>query len=377
MLVGAVLASMWMSNTAASLIMLPIGLALIDRVGPSMADQAVAQRFSSALLLAIAYGASLGGMGTPIGSPPNLIYLAAVDQFFGVGSAPGFLGWMAVAVPVVIVMSVVVYLYLVHHLHLPKGLPGAGREVLVAERAGLGHFSREERVVAGVFAAMLLLWFTRRVDLGGGQLIGWSPWLGLDATVDDSTVAVLGALVLFLWPTGRTPPPMDGQPALLAPTPAVPGKILDWPTARRIPWDVALLFGGGVALARACMDSGLSTTVANGLAGLNDLHPLLIMMCVCLAVSFLTNVTSNTAITTLLMPILAAAAVASGSSSAMMMLPAALAASMAFMLPVATPPNAVVYGSGRLSIGFMMRTGFWMNLAGVPVIALLVWLLAD
>ena len=386
MLVGAVVASMWMANTAATLIMLPIGLALIDRVGPSLETPVMRERFTGALLLAIAYGASLGGMGTPIGSPPNLIYLAAVDRFYGAGTAPSFVGWMAVALPVVVVMSAVVYLYLVHRLRLPKGTPGAGREVLLAERAALGPITREERIVAGVFGAMMVLWITRKVDLGGGHLIGWSPWLGLDATVDDTTVAVLGTLALFLWPTRRVPEAVgaaspdpdhalaDGTAAPGA-SPPVAGSILDWATARRIPWEVVLLFGGGLALARACMDSGLSDAVAGGLAGLQGLHPLAIMMGVCLVVTFLTEITSNTAITTLLMPILAAVAVAAGQSSATMMLPAALAASMAFMLPVATPPNAVVYGSGRVSIAFMARTGFWMNLAGVPVVALLVWLL--
>ena len=398
MLVGAAFASMWMSNTASSLIMLPIGLALIDRVRPQFSDTATYARFGGALLLAIAYGASLGGIGTPIGSPPNLIYLGAVERFFGHAAVPSFLGWMRVAVPVMVTMLAVSYLYLVHRLRLPKGLPGAGRAVLVDEQRALGPMTREEKAVAGVFGGMIVLWVTRQIDLGGGTVIGWSPLLGLDGMADDTTVAVLGTLALFAWPARGLPnavsspteradvrdlagavaeAPADGEPTCAPPAEAAVtgGRLLDWETARRIPLEVVLLFGGGLALARACIQSGLSEVVADGLSGLSGLHPLLLMGAICLAVTVLTEVTSNTAITTLLMPILAPFAQASGLGPGQVMLPAAIKASLAFMLPVATPPNAVVFGSGRVTVSFMARNGFWMNLAGLIVVPVVLWLL--
>lgn len=356
MMIAAGVSSMWIANTAATLIMLPIGLALLARLEPDIPDRAVFDRFAAALCLAIAYGASIGGIGTPLGTPPNLIYLGALEKHYG--SAPGFLEWMLVAVPICALLIGFVYLYFIHKVGLPRAVPGAGREVLVAEKRGLGAMSPEERRVAFVFATMVVLWVTRQVDLGGGQTVGWAPLLGLQAMVDDSTVAVLGVMLLFMWPSPRHP----GE------------RLLDWDTARRIPWEVVLLFGGGLALAKGFESSGLSATIASGLAKLEGLPTLLVMLVIAGSVTFLTEVTSNTAITTLLMPILAPFAKAADLPPETVMLPAALAASCAFMLPVATPPNAVVYGSGRIPIAFMARTGVWLNLAGVVIVSLWLWL---
>jgi len=356
MLVASGFMSMWIANTAATLIMLPIALALIARLEPELArpdDPNAARRFATALLLAVAYGASIGGIATPLGTPPNLIYLGAVEKYFG--SAPGFLEWMLRALPVAVLMAAFLYVYFVRHMRLAKAVPGqvsAGREVLLAEARALGPISPDEKRVAAIFLVMVILWVTRSVDLGHGQKIGWAPLLGLDKTVDDATVAILGTTLLFVWPS-RTEP---GQ------------RLLDWPTARQIPWDVVLLFGGGLALAKGFDASGLSTAIVQGLSGLSALPPVLFMLVITAAVTFFTEVTSNTALTTLLMPILAPVAKASGLSPELVMLPAALSASCAFMLPVATPPNAVVYGTGRIPIGEMARTGLWLNLAGIAII---------
>ncbi|HRE89844.1 MAG TPA: SLC13 family permease [Myxococcota bacterium] len=355
MMVATAVASMWIANTAATLIMLPIGLALIARLESDIPDRKVLARFAASLCLAIAYGASIGGIGTPLGTPPNLIYLGAVEKHFG--SAPGFLEWMGFAVPIAALLIAFVYLYFVYRVGLPSAVPGTGRELLLAEQKALGPASPEERRVALVFGLMVLLWVTRSVDLESGP-IGWAPLLGLDKTVDDSTVAVLGAIALFAWPAPRSP----GT------------RLLDWDTARRIPWDVVLLFGGGLALAKGFDASGLSGLIANALTGLSGLHPLVVMLVVALVVTFLTEVTSNTAITTLLMPILAAFGAATKLPPEVVMLPAALAASCAFMLPVATPPNAVVYGSGRIPMAFMARTGFWLNLSSALIVPLWLWL---
>ena len=355
MLVATGFISMWIANTAATLIMLPIGLALLTRLEPDMPDRAAFQRFSAALVLAIGYAASIGGMGTPLGTPPNLIYLGAVNTEFGTG--PGFLEWMAFAVPIVILMTAFLYVYLLRTAKLPREVQGAGHEVLVSEKAALGPMSRDELRVALIFGLMVLLWVTRQIDLGPGDAIGWAPLLGLDKTVDDATVAVLGTTLLFVWPSQK-----EGE------------RLLDWATAKRIPWDVVLLFGGGLALAKGFEASGLSGVIASALRGLEGLPVVVMMFLIALVVAFTSEVTSNTAIATLLMPILAPFATASGLGPEVVMLPAALAASCGFMLPVATPPNAVVYGTGRIPIGFMARTGFWLNLAGVTAVTLVLWL---
>jgi sodium-dependent dicarboxylate transporter 2/3/5 len=354
MLVATGFISMWIANTAATLIMLPIGLALLARLEPDMPDRDLFQRFSAALVLAIGYAASVGGMGTPLGTPPNLIYLGAVNKAFGTG--PGFLEWMGFALPIVILMTAFLYFYFVRVGRLPRDIQGAGHEVLLSEKAALGPMSRDELRVALIFGLMVLLWVTRQLDLGQGRRIGWAPLLGLDETVDDATVAVLGTTLLFVWPS-QTP----GE------------RLLDWATAKRIPWDVVLLFGGGLALAKAFEVSGLSKEIAAALGGLEGLPVVVMMFVLALTVAFLSEITSNTAIATLLMPILAPFAKASGLGPEVVMLPAALAASCGFMLPVATPPNAVVYGTGRIPVAFMVRTGFWLNIAGVFAVTLVLW----
>jgi sodium-dependent dicarboxylate transporter 2/3/5 len=356
MTLATALPSMVISNTAATLIMLPIGLALLSRLEEDIPDRAEFARFGAALCLAIAYGASIGGMGTPLGTPPNLIYLGAVAQHFG--RTTSFVAWMRFALPIVLLMIAFLQLYFVKVVRLPSTATGHGREVLHAELAALGPMSPEERRVAGVFVGMVVLWITREVDLGGGQIVGWASMLGLGRSVDDSTVALLGTTLLFVWPAPTRPEE----------------RLLDWATAVRIPWDVVLLFGGGLALAKGFEVSGLSRAIGGGLTGLVGVHPLVVMLVINTVVTFLTEVTSNTAITTLLMPILAPFAKRAGFPPEAVLLPAALSASCAFMLPVATAPNAIVYGSGRIPIAFMARTGLALNVAGVVIITAALWL---
>ncbi|MBU3693547.1 MAG: SLC13/DASS family transporter [Rhodocyclaceae bacterium] len=352
MLVATALASMWIANTAATLIMLPVALALVARLERT---QQVAG-FAGAICIAIAWGASIGGIATPLGTPPNLIYLSAVEKLDG--RVPGFFDWMSVALPISILMVVVAFLLLRQGIPRHAGDAAAARDVLQGEWRALGLTSRDERAVALIFGAMVLLWVTRKIDLGvaaDGSLVslGWAPLLGLGKLVDDSTVAVLGVLLLFLWPSSAR----AGE------------RLLDWPTASRIPWEVILLFGGGLALAKGFQASGLSAELAGSLGALRDADPWLIMLTICLLVTFITEVTSNTAITTLMMPVLASFSLATGLPPEWTMLPAAISASCAFMLPVATPPNAVVYGTGHVNIGRMARAGFWLNLAGVLIVS--------
>jgi len=354
MLVATGFISMWIANTAATLIMLPIGLALLARLEPEMPDKTAFARFSAALLLAIGYAASIGGMGTPLGTPPNMIYLGAVAKEFG--KAPGFLEWMSFALPIVVIMTLFLYFYFVRVARLPHDVSGAGHAVLAREKAALGPISGDEVRVAAIFGLMVVLWVTRQFDLGSGTSVGWAPLLGLEKMVDDGTVAVLGATLLFVWPSQH-----KGE------------RLLDWETAKKIPWELVILFGGGLALAKAFEVSGLSDEIAVALGGLQGLPVIVMMLLLTLSVAFLSEVASNTAAATLLMPILAPFAKASGLGPEVIMLPAALAASCGFMLPVATPPNAVVYGSGKIPIGFMVRTGFWLNIVGITSVSLVLW----
>ena len=355
MMIACAVCSMWISNTATTLMMLPIALALVDQAESQAApsERAGVAAFALALFLGIAYASSIGGLGTPIGTPPNLIFLGVYESSFPELAPITFAGWVARALPLVVLAVPLIWLYLVRWASpVPSHLPVGGRDVLEQARAALGRPTADEKAVGSVFLGMALLWITRRIRVGDGELVGWAPALGIDSFVNDATVAVAGALLLFAWPS-RTRP---GQ------------KLLDWPTASRIPWQVVLLFGGGVALAEAFQVSGLSEQVALGLAGLGGLATPLMVAAIALTVTFLTEVTSNTATTTILMPVLAAFAHAAGLPPEQVMLPAVLSASCAFMLPVATAPNAIVYGSGRVPIAKMARVGLALNLGGAALI---------
>lgn len=330
-MLATALASMWISNSATTLAFVPIALAALQR----NEDPAT----NAAVLLGICYAASIGGMGTPIGTPPNLLFMAAHGEV--TGQHWSFLGWMRIGVPVVAVMIPVAFWLLTRRL---PSTPLPSIEVP-------GPWTIAERRVLIVFAVAACAWVTRTTPWGG-----WQGLLGVDTT-GDATVALGAALALFLVPDGR------GQ------------QLLDWKTAQRIPWGILLLFGGGLALARAFGTSGLSATIGAQLSVLAHIPPLPMILGVCLGVTFLTEVTSNTATAALLMPLLAAAAISAGIEPALLMLPAALSGSSAFMLPVATAPYAIVFGTGRITTAQMARAGLALNLLGVPVISLICWLL--
>ncbi|MCA9513602.1 MAG: SLC13/DASS family transporter [Myxococcales bacterium] len=358
MMLATAISSMWISNTASTLIMLPIGTALLRRLEDGGASEREVHALGTAMFLGIAYSASIGGLGTPIGTPPNLIYMGVYEKTFG--SAPTFAGWMGIGVPLVAVAIPLVFWWLTRGRdRFPASLPVGSRGALREDLRRLGPMSADERAVAGVFLTMIVLWITSEVKVGDTSW-GWAPALGLSDYVHEATVAVLGAVALFAWPS-RTRP---GE------------RLLDWPTASRIPWDVVLLFGGGVALADAFSSTGLSKAVSEGLSGLAGLPVPLMILIIALVVTFLTEVTSNTATATVLMPILAVFAKSANVPPAMIMLPAALSASCAFMLPVATPPNAIVFGTKRITIAEMARAGFVLNLGGAVLVTIAVYLLA-
>ena len=320
----------WISNTATVLMMLPVVLALCAELpGPKSV---------CAMLLGLAYSASIGGIATPIGTPPNVVLMGIYEET--TGSGIGFLDWMLLGYPVSAILLVAAWIYLTRNVEKDSSLTSDSAD---QNRASMS--SHELRVLI-IFALTALAWITRKQPAGG-----WSELLGA-ATVGDDTIALAAAALVFVVPSGEG------------------GKILDWESAVKIPWGLLILFGGGIAIAKAFGSSGLSHIIGEALTGVTALPVLLMMMLVCCAVTFLTEMTSNTATTTLLMPILAAAALAAGIEPLLLMLPAALSASCAFMLPVATAPNAIVFGSGKVTVERMAKEGFWLNIIGIFVISL-------
>jgi len=323
-LCACALLSMWISNTATTLMMLPLALAVIA--------QSNDKKLALPLLLAVAYGSSIGGLGSPIGTPPNLIFMKEYQSF--TGSTVSFIQWMSWGVPVVVLMVPLAGLWLTRQLQYTGELT----------MPPTGPWRAEEQRMLLIFGLTVLAWVTRNEPFGG-----WSVWLGLKG-VTDATVALLAVVVMFLIPNGRG------------------GKLLDWDTAVKVPWGILILFAGGIAIAQAFVETGLSKAIGEQLAVLSGLHPLIIIVFVALSVTFLTEITSNTAITVLLMPILAPAAAAAGIDPALLMLPAAMAASYGFMMPVGTPPNAIVFGTGLVPMTSMAREGLVLNFLGTAVI---------
>lgn len=330
-MVAAATLSMWISNTAATLMLLPVALAVID----SSDDK----KLALPLLLGLAYAASVGGLSTPIGTPPNLIFMQVYQE--NTGLQIGFVKWMSWALPVVILFLPVIWLWLTRkltdsgHLYLPK----------------VGEWTTHEIRVTIVFAITASLWITRQEPFGG-----WSGWLGLPQA-NDASVALLGVVALFIIPNGKQK------------------KLLDWKTAQKIPWGILLLFSGGICLAKAFVASGLSTQLGEQLSAVTSFSIIGMMLVIALSVTFMTEATSNTATTAMLMPILAATAINADIDPILLMVPATLSASCAFMLPVATAPNTVVFSSGQIATQQMAREGFVLNLIGAGLITGVCWLL--
>lgn len=346
--------SMWISNTATAMMMVPIGTAIIYQLSHLIDESPVenakeqAERFSKGLMIAIAFSASIGGLGTIIGTPPNTILAGQLREIFDIDLS--FAGWMAFGVPLSLVLLSIAWFYLVTFafpLKLKK-IPG-GKEVIDGEKKALGKISADEKMVLTVFTLTALAWILRSFVLQEY----------VNPNINDAMIAITGAVVLFMIPSFK----YQGV------------KLMNWDTAKNVPWGILILFGGGLAIAGGFTATGLDTWIGGQLTVLAGVQFILIVLAVTTLVIFLTEITSNTASATMLMPIMAAFAVAIDVHPFAMMIPAAVAASCAFMLPVATPPNAVVFGSGYLRMGDMVKAGIWMNLISVIVVVTFVMLL--
>jgi sodium-dependent dicarboxylate transporter 2/3/5 len=332
--------SMWISNTAATMMMVTIAMAVLHEVDHEIEHEPGKLQFGTALMLGIGYAATIGGVATLIGTPPNAIFAGVVEKTYGYSIS--FVEWMSFGLPLSIVMLAITWFYLTRIVFRSEvdHLPG-GQEFIQRQIARLGAMSREEKYVAVVFCTVALLWILR----------GLFKPAGLEM-VKDSTIAIAGALVLFMIPVNLSKREF----------------LLDWKTAVTIPWDIIILFGGGFALAQGFSESGLTLWLAKQLSVLQGVDVLLIIAVVVLLVIFLTEMTSNTATASLLLPVMGALALAIDVHPLGLMVAAVVAASFAFMLPVATPPNAIVFSSRYVTIPQMVRAGIWLNLTGVLLI---------
>lgn len=339
--------SMWISNTATAVMMLPIGLAIIA-VAPE-GEELDFVRFRKALMLAIAYAASIGGVATLIGTPPNLVFSAVVRDMYDTEIT--FFQWFVVGFPLMVVLLFFSWWYLTH-IGFPLGdrtLPG-GREELDRRHQRLGRMSGVEIKVSIVFVLVAVAWITRSF-----LLQKWVP------SLDDTIIAMIGGVVLFLIPGKK------GEE----------GGILHWGDAIKLPWGIILLFGGGLALAQAFETSGLSVWIGGRMTSLSVLGVFLMIFLVVAIVNFLTEFTSNLATVTMILPVLAPIAVSAGLHPYMLMVGATLAASTGFMMPAGTPPNAIAFGSGYLRIWDMVKTGFLLNIVSIVQITLIVYFLLE
>jgi sodium-dependent dicarboxylate transporter 2/3/5 len=334
-MLATTLCSFWINNTSIAIMMLPVALAVME--------QDKSGKLAVPLLLGVAYCASIGGIATPIGTAPNGVFQSNYRKL--TGETVPFHHWILLGGLVAMLMMVAAWAVLSWRV---RGVSSIKIETS-------GKWTAPQKRTLAVFGLAALAWITREVPYGG-----WSEWLRPligDSEAGDMTVAVAAALAMFLLPSGER----KGE------------RLLDWDTAVSIPWGVLVLFGGGIALAAAFESSGLSTVMGEKVTGLSDWPLLATIGVLCVATTFFSEVTSNTATANLLMPILGSAAVANGMEPALLMFPATLANSLAFMMPVGTPPNAIVYASGQLRIIDMVRYGFVLNLIGAAVVTFVCW----
>ena len=346
-MVATAFLSMWISNTATSVMMLPIGIVIIKQLKDNPKTDADENLiFGKALMLSIAYSASIGGIATLIGTPPNMVMAGILAQTYGYEIS--FLEWFIFGFPVMLLLLFICWWYLTRWAFSfeQKSFPG-GIEEISRLKNELGKISYEQKVVATVFASAGVCWISRSFLLQN-----------IFPSIDDTIIAIFFALLLFVLNTKK------GN-----------DKILQWEEAIKMPWGILLLYGGGMSLAKAFESSGLAIWIGNQMNAFGSFHLFFLLILLVTAINFLTEVTSNLATTAMLLPVLAPIAIEFDLHPFVLMAAAAVAASCAFMLPVATPPNAVVFGSGYLRIPDMVKKGFFLNLISILTIVLMVYFL--
>ncbi|HPE33532.1 MAG TPA: SLC13 family permease [Bacteroidales bacterium] len=353
--------SMWISNTATAMMMIPILLSVINKLDETV-DENVINRYSIGLLLGVAYSASIGGMATLVGTPPNLSFVRIFQIYFPDAPEISFARWFMFALPITLVFFgfawVLLYVMFSPSKHKWSNVDKNSLRLQLLE---IGPMSYEEKVVFINFISVAILWLFRAdLNFGWFTIPGWAQIFPFSEYINDGTVAIFIAVLLFVLPSRAENT----------------RRIMNWKTAENIPWHIILLFGGGFALASGFKESGLSTWFGSQLVWVADYHVLLVIFFISFMMTFLTELTSNTATTEMILPILAGIAISSGINPLLLMLPATLSGSMAFMLPVATPPNAIIFATNRIKVIEMARAGIYLNLAGAAIITVMTYFLA-
>ena len=346
-MVATAFLSMWISNTATAVMMLPIGVVIIKQLKDNPnTDENENNIFGKALMLAIAYSASIGGIATLIGTPPNLVMAGIVSQVYGYEIS--FLEWIVFGLPVSMLLLAICWVYLTRYAFTFKQdkFPD-GREEILRLKNELGVISYEQKIVGLVFISVGFCWITRSFLLQK-----------IFPALDDAIIAIIFAMILFI---------INAK--------SKKDKILEWKEAVKMPWGILLLFGGGMSLAKAFDVSGLAIWIGNQITVIGNFDLFLFLILLVTAINFLTEVTSNVATTAMLLPVIAPIALELDIHPFILMTAAAVAASCAFMLPVATPPNAIVFGSGYLRIPDMVKKGFLLNIISILIIVLMVYYL--
>ena len=357
-MVATALLSMWISNTATTMMMIPIALAIVTKLEDLLGPEKV-RKFAIGIFLSIAFSASIGGIATLIGTPPNLSFVRIFAIFFPQAPEISFAKWFFFAFPISVFFLIIAWI-LLSLIFCSRERFTVDKKIFLNQYRALGPISFEEKVVLLDFFLLVLLWmFRAEIKIGSFTIPGWSTLFPWSEYINDGTIAIGMALVLFLIPSKNE----KGS------------RVMTWKTATRLPWSIVLLFGGGFALASGFKVSGLSQWMGEQLKGLSSLPPLLIVAFICLFITFLTELTSNTATAEILLPILAALAVSINVNPLLLMIPGTLSCSFAFMLPVATPPNAIVFGTNRLKVSDMARVGVIFNLVGVVIITAALFLI--
>ncbi|SOC44734.1 sodium-dependent dicarboxylate transporter 2/3/5 [Salinicoccus kekensis] len=342
-MIATALLSMFVSNTAAVMIMIPIGLAIIKEAHALTTEEhgGDVTKFEKQLVLGIGYAGTIGGLGTLIGTPPLIILAGQMNELFGYDMS--FAQYMLIGVPTVIILLAIAWVYMTYFAfkHDLKELPG-GKKIINQEYEALGKTTKEEKWVLAIFLFAASMWILR------GFVFEHFTFLEM---LTDGSIAMIAAVLLFLIPTKRKD-----------------GRILDWSVSKDLPWGVLLLFGGGLALAAAIVETGVDAWLGDLLANIEGMPIILMIAIVALMILFLTEFTSNTATATMILPVLAGLAMAVDVHPLALMLPAAMAANCAFMLPVGTPPNAIVFGTGKISIQEMAKAGFGLNIIALIII---------
>ena len=349
--------SMWISNTATAMMMVPILLSIISKLEDYIEKKELS-RYSIGLLLGIAYSASVGGIATLVGTPPNLSFTRIFHIMFPQAPEIGFSEWFIFALPISVIFFVIIWAFL-YFMYRPRTSWNELNNINFKEQyKDLGPASFEEKIILIDFVLLALLWLTRSgISIGEFTIPGWSSLFSNPKYLNDGTVAIGMSIILFFIPSRSNKKV----------------RVLDWNTASKIPWHIVLLFGGGFALASGFKESGLSLWFGEQLSVLGTWHPIFIILAITLTMTFLTELTSNTATTEMLLPVLAGLSVTIDINPLLFMLPATISASMAFMLPVATPPNAIVFGSNRITVLDMARTGLALNLIGAIIVTLITY----